>query len=338
MQTYDMTQWPGRSPYAISRVATRVVVGGALVVAAAAAMAQAYPSKPVRMIAASSPGSAVDIVARIVAQKLGEQMGQQVIVDNRAGAGGNLGAELAAKAAPDGYTLFMGTPAHAINTGLYRKLNYDLVRDFAPVSQVTSGQYVVVVHPSLPVKSIRELIALARAKPGQLNYASAGTGNATHLAGELFSSAARVKLVHVPYKGSGPAVTDLVGGQVQLMFANLVAALPQVKTGRIRALAVTGQTRAAAAPDLPTVIEAGVPGYVVTSWFGVFVPAATPRELVVRLNVDLARTMGAPEVRERLAADGAEPTVGTPEQFAAFVKAEIARWTKVIKNAGIVAE
>ena len=315
------------------------LVGCAMLVAAAPGVfAQPYPVKPVRMIAASSPGSAVDIVARIVAQKLGEQIGQQVIIDNRAGAGGNLGAELAAKAPPDGYTLFMGTPAHAINTGLYRKLNYDLVRDFAPISQVTSGQYVIVAHPSLPVKSVSELIALARAKPGQLNYASAGSGNATHLAGELFNSAARVKLVHVPYKGSGPAVTDLVGGQVQLMFANLVAALPQVKTARLRALAVTGEKRAAAAPELPTVIEAGVPGYVVISWFGVLAPAATPRELVMRLNAELARTMAAPDVRERLAGEGAEPTVGTPEQFAAFLKADIAQWTKVIKNAGITPE
>jgi len=323
----------------MNRLSSRaVVVGCALCAAMPAALGQPYPTKPVRMIAASSPGSAVDIVARIVAQKLGEQLGQQVVVDNRAGAGGNLGAELAAKAAPDGYTLFMGTPAHAINTGLYRKLNYDLIRDFSPVTQVTSGQYVVVVHPSLPAKSIRELIALARGKPGQLNYASAGSGNATHLAGELFASATRIKLVHVPYKGSGPAVTDLVGGQVQLMFANLVAALPQVKTGRIRALAVTGQTRAAAAPELPTVIEAGVPGYVVTSWFGVLVPAATPRELIMKLNAELARTMSAPDVRDRLAADGAEPTTGTPEQFGAFLRAEIAQWTKVVKDAGIVAE
>ena len=306
--------------------------------AAPAARAQAYPAKPVRMIAASSPGSAVDIVARIVAQKLGDQVGQQVIVDNRAGAGGNLGAEIAAKAAPDGYTLFMGTPAHAINTGLYRKLNYDLVRDFAPVSQVTTGQYAIVVHPSLPVKSIKELIALARAKPGQLNYASAGSGNATHLAGELFNSLARVKLVHVAYKGSGPALIDLVGGQVQLMFANLTAALPQVKTGRIRALAVTGEKRAAVAPELPTVTEAGVPGYVVVSWFGVLVPAATPREIVMRLNAILAQAMRAPDIRERLAGEGAEPAVGTPEQFAAFIRADIAQWTKVIKDAGIVAE
>ena len=313
-------------------------LGTTLFACMACASAQSYPAKPVRMIAASSPGSAVDIVARIVAQKLGDQIGQQVIVDNRAGAGGNLGAELAAKAAPDGYTLFMGTPAHAINTGLYRKLNYDLVRDFAPVSQVTSGQYVVVVHPSLPVKSIKELIALARAKPGQLNYASAGSGNATHLAGELFNSLARVKLVHVAYKGSGPAVIDVVGGQVQLMFANLTAALPQVKTGRIRALAVTGEKRAAAAPELPTVIEAGVPGYVVISWFGVLVPAATSREIVMRLNADLAQAMRAPDIRVRLAGEGAEPAVGTPEQFAAFIRADIAQWTKVIKSAGITPE
>jgi tripartite-type tricarboxylate transporter receptor subunit TctC len=337
-----MMRVPGSIPEA--RVRMRVTwtlaatAGVLLAVAVFTAAAQSYPSKPVRMIASSSPGSAVDIVARIVAQKLGEQLGQQVIVDNRAGAGGNLGAELAAKSAPDGYTLFMGTPAHAINTGLYRKLNYDLTRDFAAVSQVTSGQYVIVVHPSLPVKSVKELIALARTRPGQLNYASAGSGNATHLAGELFDSAAKVKLVHVPYKGSGPALTDLVGGQVQLMFCNLTAALPQVKTGRIRALAVTGRTRTAAAPDLPTVSEAGLPGYVVVSWFGVLVPAATPRELVMRLNADLARAMSAPDIRDRLAGEGAEPTVGTPDQFAAFVKSEITQWTKVIKNAGIVAE
>ena len=320
------------------RSAIPVLLCALAIGAAPAARAQAYPAKPVRMIAASSPGSAVDIVARIVAQKLGDQVGQQVIVDNRAGAGGNLGAEIAAKAAPDGYTLFMGTPAHAINTGLYRKLNYDLVRDFAPVSQVTTGQYAIVVHPSLPVKSIKELIALARAKPGQLNYASAGSGNATHLAGELFNSLARVKLVHVAYKGSGPALIDLVGGQVQLMFANLTAALPQVKTGRIRALAVTGEKRAAVAPELPTVTEAGVPGYVVVSWFGVLVPAATPREIVMRMNAALAQAMRAPDIRERLAGEGAEPAVGTPEQFAAFIRADIAQWTKVIKDAGIVAE
>jgi tripartite-type tricarboxylate transporter receptor subunit TctC len=310
----------------------------ALALPTAGALAQAYPAKPVRIIASSSPGSAVDIVARIIAQKLSEQIGQQVIIDNRAGAGGNLGAELAAKAPPDGYTLFMGTPAHAINTGLYRKLNYDLLRDFVPVSQVTTGAYMVVVHPSLPVKTLKELAALARTKPGQLNYGSAGAGNATHLAGELFKSLTKTSLEHVPYKGSGPAMTDLVGGQIQIMFPNLTQALPQVKTGRIRALAVTSEKRSPSAPDVPTGIEAGIPGYVVTSWFGVLAPAATSREIVLKLNGDLAQTLRNPDVRERLATDGAEPQTSSPEQFGAFLKAEIAKWTKVIREANISPE
>ena len=301
----------------------------------ALATAQTYPTKPVRLIAASSPGSAVDIVARIVAPRLSEQLGQQFIVDNRAGAGGNLGAEIAAKAPPDGYTLFMGTPAHAINTALYRKLNYDLARDFAPVSQLTSGQYVIVVHPSLPVKSVKELIALARAKPGQLNFASAGSGNATHLAGELFKSLARVNIVHVPYKGSGPALTDLIGGQVQLMFSNLTSALPHVRSGRLRALAVTGEKRAAAAPELPTVSEAGVPKYVVISWFGVLAPAGTSREIIARLNGEIERALRAPDVQERLAGEGAEATPSSPEKFGAFLRDEMTQWTKVVRSAGI---
>ena len=296
---------------------------------------QTYPNKPVRVIAASSPGSAVDIVARIIAPKLSERLGQQVVIDNRAGAGGNLGAEIAAKAAPDGYNLFMGTPAQTINPGLYRALNYDLVRDFAPVTLVTTGHYSIVVHPSLPVKSVRELIALARAKPGQLLYASAGNGNATHLAAALFSSLTHVDMVHVPYKGSGPALTDLIGGQVQLMFSNLTASLPYVKSGRLRALAVTGEKRSPAAPELPTVMEAGVPGYVVISWFGVMAPTGTPREIVMRLNGDIAQVMRSPDIRERLATDGAEPTFSTPEKFGDFIKTEIAQWTKVIRDAKI---
>ena len=235
-----------------------MAAAAAAAVCTGAVAADAYPDKPVRMIVGFAPGGGTDVTARVIVQALSDGLGQRVVIDNRPGANGVLGSELAAKAPPDGYTLFMGTPAHAINTGLYRKLNYDLVRDFAPVSQVSSGQYVVIVHPSLPVKSIKELIALARAKPGQLNYASAGSGNATHLAGELFASKTNTKLVHVPYKGSGPALNDVVGGQVQLMFCNLTAAMPQVKNGRIRALAVTGAKRAAAAPEIPTVIEAGV--------------------------------------------------------------------------------
>ena len=300
--------------------------------------AQSYPTKPVRLIAPSSPGSGVDIVARIVAQKLSESLGQQVVVDNRAGAGANLGAEIAAKAAPDGYTLFMGTPAHAINAGLYRRLNYDIVKDFAPISLVTTGQYVLVANPSLPAKNVKDLIALAKAKPGQLNYASAGSGNATHLAGELFKSLTKVNVVHVPYKGSGPALTDVIAGQVQFMFSNLTAALPHMKTGRLRALAVTGPQRTPAAPDIPTLIESGVPGYTVTSWFGVLAPTGTAKEIVNRLNAELAKVMRAPGMKERLAGEGADPTSSSPAEFTAFIKTEIEKWRKVVKDAGITAE
>lgn len=307
----------------------------ALMLGAQSAVAQSYPSRPIRLIAPSSPGSGVDIVARIVGQKLSENLKQQVVIDNRAGAGANLGAEIAAKAAPDGYTLFMGTPAHAINTSLYRRLNYDIVKDFAPISLVTSGQYVLVVHPSLPARNVKELIALARARPGQLNYASAGNGNATHLAAELFKSLTKLNAVHVPYKGTGPALTDLIGGQVQFMFANLTAGLPHIKSGKLHALAVTGATRSPAAPDIPTMIESGVPGYTVTSWYGVLAPAGTSQEIINRLNSEIARVMRSPDMKGRLAGEGAEPTSSTPAEFAAFIKAEIEKWGKVIRGAGI---
>lgn len=304
----------------------------------AADASTAYPTKPMRLIVTSAPGGAVDIVGRIVAQKLSEQTAQQVVVDNRAGAGGNLGAEIAAKAPPDGYTLLLGTSTHAINTVLYRGRNYDLVRDFAPISRVTIGQYVIVVHPSLPVKSVQELIALVRAKPGQLNYASGGTGNVTHLAGALFMGLTDLNVVHVPYKGSGPALTNLVGGQVELMFGNLTAALPHIRSGRLRALAVTGKERSLAAPELPTVTEAGLPGYVVIVWFGVLAPAATPREIVERLNRELVRAMSTADIRERLAGEGSTPATNTPEEFAALVRTEVAMWNKVIRDAKISAE
>ncbi|HSQ03827.1 MAG TPA: tripartite tricarboxylate transporter substrate binding protein, partial [Burkholderiales bacterium] len=284
------------------------------------ALAQAYPTKPIRLIAPSSPGSGVDIVARFVGQRLSETIGEQVVIDNRAGAGANLGAEIAARAAPDGYTLFMGTPAHTINPALYRSLTYDILRDFAPITLVTTGQYALVVHPSLAARTVKELIALARARPGQLNYASAGSGNATHLAGELFKSLAKVDIVHVPYKGSGPALIDLVGGQVSLMFSNLTAALPHMKSGKLRALAVTGTQRSATVPDLPTMMEAGVPGYTVTSWYGLLAPAGIRRDLVTRLNAEVRKVMQAPDMKERLAAEGAEPMPSTPEQFSALLK------------------
>jgi len=312
--------------------------GVALALAFGTAFAQSYPVKPVRLIAASSPGSAVDIVARSIAQKLAENLGQQIVIDNRAGAGGNIGAEIAAHAPADGYTLFIGTPAHAIAPSLYRKPGYDLARDFTPVSQLITGQYCVVVPPSMPAKTVKELIALARRRPGELNFASAGVGNATHLAGELFKSMAAIDIVHVAYKGSGPALTDLLGGQVQLMFPNLVAALPFVPNGRLRMLAVTGSTRSAALPAYPTVAEAGVPGYEVTSWFGLFAPAGTPAAITGRLNDAVRATMRAPELRDRLAAEGAEPHASAADELARLVRTEVAKWAKVIKVAGIKPE
>ncbi|MDP1717453.1 MAG: tripartite tricarboxylate transporter substrate binding protein [Burkholderiales bacterium] len=307
-----------------------LVAGMLLPVPASAADAPGYPARAVRVIAPSSPGSGVDIVSRLVAQKLGANLGQQVVVENRAGAGGNLGAEVAAKAAPDGYTLFMATPSHAINPALYRKLNYDSIRDFAPVGLVMTGQYVLVAHPSLPAKSVKELVALARARPGQLNYASAGNGNATHLAGELLKSLARIDIVHVAYKGSGPALVDLISGQVHFMFPNLVNSLPHIASGRLRALAVTGAKRATAAPHIPTLIEAGVPGYTVMSWYGLLAPAGTPQAVVGRLNSELVKVLRSPDVKERLAGQGADPAEGTPEEFSAFLKEEIAKWGKVV--------
>jgi tripartite-type tricarboxylate transporter receptor subunit TctC len=299
---------------------------------------QAYPAKTIRLIAPSSPGSGVDIVARFYAQKVSTQIKQQVVVENRAGAGANIGAELAAKAPPDGYTLFMGTPAHTINPSLYRRLNYDILRDFVPISQVSSGQYVVVAHPALPVKTLQQLIALAKARPGQLNYGSAGNGNATHLAAELFRTLAGVNIVHVPYKGSGPALIDLVGGQMQFMFSNLTAALPHMKSAKLRALAVTGDKRTPIVPELPTVAESGLAGYAVVSWFGLLAPAGTPQEIIARLNSETNTAMRAPDMKERLAAEGADPMASSAAEFAALLKTEIAKWARVVKQAGIAAE
>ena len=287
------------------------------------------------MIVASSPGSGVDIVSRIVAQKLAVGLGQQVIVDNRAGAGANLGAEIAAKAPPDGYTLLMGTPAHAINVSMYSGLNYDIVRDFAPVSLISTGQYVVIVHPSVPVQSVKALIALARSKPGDLAYGSAGPGNSTHLAGELFNSMAGTRMLHVPYKGSGPALIELMSGQLQVMFANITAGLPHIRAGRVRALGVTGPKRTPQAPDLPTVAEAGLPGYSVTSYFGVLVPTGTPSAIIAKLNTELVRAVHAADVQASLANEGAEAVGSSPEEFAAFIRAEIPRWAVAVKTAGL---
>jgi tripartite-type tricarboxylate transporter receptor subunit TctC len=322
------------------RVAQSICIAFVLAAGAGYVHAQpaGYPSRPVRLITPSSPGSGVDIVARVFGQKLSEQVGQPVIVDNRAGAGANLGAEIAAKAPPDGYNLFIATPAHAINSSLYSRLNYDLMRDFAPVSLLTTGEYIVVVHPSVPAKSIGELIALARAKPGALSYGSGGNGNGTHLAGELFGNMSGTTMLHVPYKGSGPALTDLMSGQVQVMFANLTAALPPLKAGRLRALATTGEKRSRGLPNVPTVSESGLPGYVVTSYYGLLVSTGTPPEMVARLNAEAVKAMSAPEMRERLSAEGAEPASSTPAQFGVFLRAEIGKWAKVVKAAKIHAD
>jgi len=256
-------------------------------------------------------------------------------VDNRAGAGANLGAEIAAKAPPDGYTLFMGTPAHAINASMYSGLHYDIVRDFAPVSLVTTGQYVLIVHPSVPARTVKELIALARSKPGDLAYGSAGPGNSTHLAAELFNSMAGTKMLHVPYKGSGPGLIDLMSGQLQLYFANLTAGLPHMRSGRVRALAVTGPVRTPLLPALPTVAEAGLPGYAVTGFFGVLVPGGTPAGIIAKLNGEIVRAVRAADVQASLAAEGAEPVGSSPEEFAAYIREEITRWAGAVKTAGL---
>jgi len=302
---------------------------------ATAAMAQGFPSRPLRLVVASSPGSGVDILARLIGPKLAESLGQQVLVDNRAGAGGNLGAAFAARSAPDGYTVFMATPAHAISGAATGKSGYDFVRDFAPVSLLTTGHYMLVVHPSVPASNVKGLVALAKARPGQLNYASAGNGNATHLAGELFNLMAGVNTVHVPYKGGGHARTELLGGQVDFMFHNITAVLGDVKDRRLRALAVTGPKRALAAPEIPTVDESGLPGYDITSWFGAMVPANVSPEIIARLHRELAKTMQIADIREKLAVLGSEAVGGTPAEFARHLRAEHDKWSTLIRKAGL---
>jgi len=297
--------------------------------------AQEYPTRPIRLIVASSPGSGVDTVGRIVGQRIGEVMGAQVFVDNRAGGGGSIGVQAVAKSAPEGYTLLMAAPSFTINASLMRPPPYDVVRDFAPVGRATTGQYIIVVHPSLPVTSVKELIALARSRPGQLNFGSGGNGNSTHLCAEYFKSLAKIDMMHVPYKGSGPAIVDLLAGQIHLMFANITAGLPQVKAGRLRALATSGDTRSHAAPSIPTVAESGIPGYVVTSWFGVMAPARTPQEIVGKLSGALHGAMRAKDLLEKLAGEGAEPAPTGPAEFGRLVASEVQTWAKVIKAAGL---
>ncbi len=294
-----------------------------------------YPGRAVRMIVPFPPGGGTDIISRTVAQRLNEAWGQPVIVDNRGGANGIIGTDLAAKSRPDGYTLAVVIATHAINPALYVKLPYDTAADFAPVTLMAQYPFILTVHPSVPAKSVRELIALANARPGQLSYASSGNGSGPHLGFELFKSMAKVNIVHVPYKGAGPANIELVAGQVQLFFNNFLAAMPLIRAGRLRVLAVTSARRSAVMPELPTLAESGLPGFDVTGWYGVLVPAGTPQAIAAKIQVDIAAALRVPAVHSRLSSEGAEPVGSTADQFAKFLQVETQKWAKVIKESGV---
>ncbi|MFN7088041.1 MAG: tripartite tricarboxylate transporter substrate binding protein [Burkholderiales bacterium] len=306
--------------------------------AAAAAQAAQYPVKPIRIVVPQSAGGSTDLTARLVAQKLAEALGQPVVVDNRPGAGSIIGTDLVAKAAPDGYTLLVVASSITINPSLHRKLPFDPIRDLAPITQLSAFPNMLVVHPAVAVKTVQDLIALARAKPGQIDYGSSGTGTGTHLSAELFKSMTGVAMVHVPYKGGGPAVTALLGGQVQLNFATIPSVLPHVRAGKLRAVAVTTLKRSPAAPEVPTIAESGVPGYDHGPWNGMLAPAKTPRAVIARLNAEVARIVHLPEARAVLVHEGAEPVGNAAEEFAATIRTETAKWAKVIQAAGIKAD
>lgn len=297
-----------------------------------------YPTRPVRLVVPSSPGGGTDISARILAPQLTQFLGQQVIVENRPGAGTMIGGEVVARAAPDGYTLLMGISTLAINPAMYKKVTYDAIKDLAPISQAVSLSNVLVIHPSLPSRNLKEFIAFAKARSGQINFASAGVGTSPHLSMELFLVMANLKMLHVPYKGSGPGVTDLIAGHVPVMMPNMLSAQAHIKSGRVRALGVTGTKRAPGAEDIPTIAEAGLPGYEAVQWYGVLAPAATPRDIITKLHGGVVRALQNPDVRQRLLNDGAEPVGSSPEEFAAYLRSETTKWAKVIKAAGIQPE
>lgn len=317
-------------------VAATLVMGACTIGQAVAA--QSYPVKPVRIIAAFSPSGFVDFTSRLVAGGLTTALGQQVIVENRPGAGGIVGTELAARAAPDGYTLVVGSAGtHGVNQSLYPKLPYNVLRDFAPIARLADAPSILAVHPSLPARSVKELIALGRAQPGQINYASAGSGTSTHLAAVLFEHLAKVKFVHVPYKGGGPALIAVVSGEVPVTFGTAASVSPHTKSGRLRGLAVTSAQRSAVLPDLPTIAESGVPGYEMLNWLGLFAPAGTPEAVLDRLAEESMRVVRSPEIIKRFHAQGAEPSPLGREAFPAFVKSEIEKWAKVVAATGMTA-
>ncbi len=302
----------------------------------AQAQSGSYPTKSIRFIVANSPGGGLDVVARLVGPTVSAALGQLLIVDNRAGATGSVAAELTAKSAPDGHTLMMGAIGNlAVNPHIYKGLGYDPTRDFAPVTFAVSGANVLIVHPNVPVKTVQELIALARSKPNGLTYGSSGSGNAGHLAAELLSSMAKIQMVHVPYKGGAPAMTALLSAETQLIFASLSTAIPQVKSGRVRGLAVTTLKRAAMLPELPTIAESGLPGFETDNWYGIVAAAKTPRPIVERLNMEFARALVAPDIKQALLRQGLEPAPGTPEAFGKYMKAEYEKWGKLIREVGI---
>jgi len=320
-----------------SRPATLIAVALSALVPAAA-LAQTWPAKPVRMIVPFPPGGNTDIIARIVAPRMGENLGQQIIIDNRGGAGSTIGTELAARSPADGYTLLMVSAAHVINPAMVKKLPYDSIRDFTPITMVADVPTAFVVHPSLPVKTVKEFIALARARPGQINYSTSGRGTVGHLSAELLASMTKIKLEHVAYKGTGPALIDLLAGHVQLQFASMPAVIQYARTGKLRMIAQTGEKRSPAAAEVPTMMEEGVPGFVVSSGFGMFGPAGTPRPIVDRVYASVKAALAVPDVKNQLSGQGADPVGSTPEQYDAFNKSEIQKWIKVAREAGIQPE
>ncbi len=324
----------------IPMVAALTVLGGIATDAGAQSVStrQPYPVKPVRVIVGFPPGSGADITARVIGAKLYEVVGQQFLTDNRPGAGSNIAAEVSAKSPPDGYTLFIGTVANTINATLYSKLPFDFARDFAPVILATAAPNVLVIHPSVPARSVKDLIALAKSRPGQLDFASSGVGTAPHLSGELFKTMAGVNLTHIPYKGSPPAVADLIAGSVDVMFSPASTVLPHIKSGRLRALAVTTSARLPSLPALPTVSEAALKGYETVTWFGYVAPVKTPTAIVSKLNADIAKVLAMPDVRNQFDIQGIDILGGTPERFAAYIREEIAKWAKVIRLSGAKAD
>jgi tripartite-type tricarboxylate transporter receptor subunit TctC len=315
-----------------------ILLGATLSAFTGTAAAQQYPSKPVRLIVPFAPGGGTDITARAVAQKLTEAWGQPVIADNRPGANGTIGVDLAAKSAPDGYTITMISSSHTVNVSLYSKLPYDLVRDLTPVTQATSQPYAMVIHPSLPAKTVKEFIAYAKTKPGGINYGSSGTGGIAHLGGAWIGHIAGIEMVHIPYKGGAPATLDMIAGRTQMQLGTLLLTGPHIKAGKLRALAVTTPKRWHGTPELPTVAEAGVPGFAITQWYGMIAPAKTPPAIVTKISKEISRILHQPDVKEKLASDGADAVGNAPEEFGAHIKAEVAKYAKIVKLVGLKAE